>query len=556
MDFAKRTVALTKDPDQVALRERRWDGLKRTDADFARDRRREAQRDLDRAIYIEAWRRLGAITQIVTPPDGMPTFHTRLTHSQKVAQVSRSIAQNVLEAAEKSPNDMEAIANFGGYDADVCEGAGILHDIGHPPFGHIGEEVLRKYADEVLGLPDGFEGNAQTIRILTKGKLISYAHEGADLTAAVIAALAKYPWLRADEASPENATVGEKFGKEKRGKERESLKPEAPFAVPKRPVSGMSTPLNRVKERKKYSFYDSEIHLLPWCREFSGVDERQQTLEAATMDVADDITYAVHDLEDFLYAGRLSVTRIHTELLNFHKKASTGYISSLREEGDPYLKLQAELDESYGIYDAQAFVDAAGRLTDENGFLTRLLESSLGPRDGETQGAQRRLFSHKIGELINAVTFKPTAYWTDGPFISLQSSSWHEVQILKSIARRHIIDSPDIALLQRGQEKILWAVCEDLTEWVNNDPDRLPTYLADELAILESQDSTETCNQPDVQEDQSQLPKVEAISYAPRGSTGRIILDYICTLSDNQCIALYKKLRGGEVHQGGIVEVF
>lgn len=82
------------------------------------------------------------------------------------------------------------------------EAAGLGHDLGHPPFGHLGESVLDRLARHRFALPDGFEGNAQTYRVVTRIDVRGNEGDGLDLTAAVRAALLKYPWTRLSRPQP------------------------------------------------------------------------------------------------------------------------------------------------------------------------------------------------------------------------------------------------------------------------------------------------------------------------------------------------------------------
>ena len=93
---------------------------------------------------------------------------------------------------------------IGGVDPDVVEAACLAHDLGHPPFGHNAEEVLKKIAGKTL---DGFEGNAQSFRIVTKLAFKSPDHRGLDLTRATLGAILKYPWFRG-----ENRKLPKKWG--------------------------------------------------------------------------------------------------------------------------------------------------------------------------------------------------------------------------------------------------------------------------------------------------------------------------------------------------------
>jgi dGTPase len=96
------------------------------------DQRNEFQRDRDRILYSEAFRRLQGVTQVVSADEGW-VVHNRLTHSLKVAQVAKRIAERILD---EDP-DPTLLENLGGLDPEVCEAAGLAHDLGHPPFGHL-----------------------------------------------------------------------------------------------------------------------------------------------------------------------------------------------------------------------------------------------------------------------------------------------------------------------------------------------------------------------------------------------------------------------------------
>ena len=116
-----------------------------------KDLRNPFQRDRDRVLYSPEFRRLSGVTQVASASEG-DFFHNRLTHSLKVSQVGRRLAERLLK---DYPAEIEAL---GGLDPDVVETAGLAHDLGHPPFGHDGEEVICLAVDG-LGQKDGFEGN-------------------------------------------------------------------------------------------------------------------------------------------------------------------------------------------------------------------------------------------------------------------------------------------------------------------------------------------------------------------------------------------------------------
>ncbi len=134
------------------------------------DRRRSPyQRDCDRIVHAKAFRRLMHKTQVFVSPDG-DHFRTRLTHTIEVARVARSLA-----AALR-------------LDVDLAESVALAHDLGHPPFGHSGEEALSELMREF----GGFEHNAQAIRIVTKLERQYIDHDGLNLTWHTLEGIAKH----------------------------------------------------------------------------------------------------------------------------------------------------------------------------------------------------------------------------------------------------------------------------------------------------------------------------------------------------------------------------
>lgn len=228
------------------------------------DGRSPARRDRDRILYSSALRRLSGITQVISPTENQP-IHNRLTHTLEVAQIGRSIAENLL----RSPENAERAAALGGLDPDVVEAAALAHDLGHPPFGHVSERELDDLVKNHRRVPDGFEGNAQSFRIVTKLAVRYPDVDGLNLTRATLDAILKYPWPR--------ATTGRKAA--------------------------------------KWGAYGSEEPGLAWARRLHPAGSDAQSLEAALMDWSDDVAYAVHDLEDFFRAGLIPLDRLATDPL-------------------------------------------------------------------------------------------------------------------------------------------------------------------------------------------------------------------------------------------------
>jgi len=223
--------------------------------DKSQDNRLAFQRDRDRILYTTSFRRLARVTQVVSSDEGH-VFHNRLTHSLQVAQVGRRIAEKLKREAQ-SLNFATSV----NIDPDVVEAACLAHDIGHPPFGHIAERELDAIA-RLRGLSDGFEGNAQSFRIVTRLAMGSTDY-GLNLTRATLNAILKYPW--------------------RHGENQE--KPD------------------------KWGCYEDDEELFSWARRL-GPGSNTQSDEARLMDWSDDVTYSVRDVDDFYRAGVIPLDRL------------------------------------------------------------------------------------------------------------------------------------------------------------------------------------------------------------------------------------------------------
>jgi dGTPase len=350
------------------------EGSKGERSDFARDR--------GRLLHSSALRRLAAKTQVLSPTAGLDFARNRLTHSLEVAQVGREIGATL------------------GLDPDLVDTACLAHDLGHPPFGHNGEKALNDWA-----LPfGGFEGNAQTLRILTRiePKVFDDAGRsfGLNLTRASLDASCKYPW-------PQATGVAEPSG------------------------------------RTKFGVYESDIPIFDWFRK--DATDRRLCIEAQVMDLSDDIGYSVHDFEDAIVNGYIDVRALssrvnHDDLVDSMVEWIGGEL--------PHDELVAAFDRLDGL---TSWIETWEGTRQEMGALKNLTSTLIGRFAGSATAATREHATAK-----SLVRF--------GADVVVPPETRAEIAVLKGIVAANVMSHESRRPIYSRQRELIHELCEILAD--------------------------------------------------------------------------------------------
>ena len=361
------------------------------------------ERDRARLVHSAALRRLAAKTQVVGPQSD-DFVRNRLTHTLEVAQVARDLAKTL------------------GCDPDVVETAALAHDIGHPPFGHNGERVLA----ELSAACGGFEGNAQTLRILTRleAKSVDAAGRsvGLNLTRATLDASTKYPWPRTGATDPRGVHA-----------------------------DGTTSAV------RKFGVYDDDLPVFTWMR--AGAEPGRRCLEAQVMDLSDDVAYSVHDLEDAVVAGRIDLSWLRDA---GRRREVWGTVR------DWYLPdaSDAELDEALDALSATGAWPTA-------------------PYDGSrsAQAALKNLTSDLIGRFCTSVQHATHEKYGTGSLVRYDAdlvvprATGLEIGCLKGIAAHYVMRADDRVSVMVTQREV---VADLVTALRDGPPDLFePAFRAD-----------------------------------------------------------------------------
>jgi dGTPase len=356
-------------------------------------------------LHSYAFRRLADKTQVLSP-GGLDDFpRTRLTHSLEVAQIGREMGAAL------------------GCDPDITDTAGLAHDLGHPPFGHNGEDALNVVAAEI----GGYEGNAQTLRILTRlePKVTSV---GLNLTRACLDAVCKYPW----SAQPET---------------------------------------------RKFGVYPDDLPAFEWLR--AGRPDGERCLEAQVMDWADDVAYSVHDVEDGVHSGHIRLAALDDcarvelceQAAELYSPLPAGDLAPVLDAllGLPALRDLASYD---GSYASQA---AAKRATSEltGRFVGSAVATTRAKYGGEPLGRYAASLIVPAEVAAECALLKAIAY----RYVMRRSG----VEELLTVQRRILSDL--VAALVEAGESQLALILRDSWQAASSDAQRL-RVVVDQVAQL------------------------------------------------------------------------
>ncbi|MGR8010667.1 deoxyguanosinetriphosphate triphosphohydrolase [Streptomyces hypolithicus] len=363
----------------------RWD----TEPD-KRPGRTAFQRDRARVLHSASLRRLAGKTQVVTPGSSSQVWdaspRTRLTHSLECAQVGRELGAAL------------------GCDPDLVETACLAHDMGHPPFGHNGEQALNDFAKDC----GGFEGNAQSLRLLARlepkrfvrspqtGELVSV---GLNLTRAALDAATKYPWPRGGHPTDPGSS--------------------------------------------KFGVYEDDLPVFDWAR--AGAPAHRQCFEAQVMDWSDDVAYSVHDFEDGLHAGHLDPNLLFAEpeRREIFAVAVGRYVPPDTSPDELAAALDRLLDQEWWPHGYDGSALAQARLKDATSQL-------IGRFCLSAEGATREAYG----------TGRLTRYAAE---LVVPREVRHECAVLKAVADRYVIQRDEQERLRADQRIVIAELAEALT---------------------------------------------------------------------------------------------
>lgn len=366
----------------------------------------------------------------------------------------------------------------GQVDPNRVEAACLSHDIGHPPFGHLAEEILDSKAEKF----GGFEGNAQSFRIVTELGVTSLEYPGLNLTRGTLRALLKYPWTYSQR--PAEAT-------------------------------------HRTGRKPKWGVYNCDAETLAKITGQESGGPFDRSVEAEIMDWADDVTYSVHDVEDFFRAGLIP---LHL-LKSYDVGSGTAPKDSRRTERKErkrffdYVVEKQEKDRALSDLSPEQVAQIFDNLLV---FAHFTFEQ---PYEGsrEDHARLRRFTSRLINRFINALRLREPNV-TDSGLVERELLPQQEIAILKQLTWFYVIDAPALAMQREAQAKIIARLFEVFHSEVHAKTPSgiLPIYYRELLKNLELTDDEKS----------------------------RAAVDLIASMTESQAIAVYQRLEGISLDSG------
>jgi dGTPase len=444
------------------------------------DYRSNARSDYARLIHSAAFRRLQGKTQLF-PGVESDFFRNRLTHSLEVAQIASSIAikfNNTVDYFRRFPLDID-ILNF----------AGCAHDLGHPPFGHIGESAL----DDCMKTCGGFEGNAQTLRILAR--------------------------LEKKEYLPVTTYGIADNGQDRRIGLNLSYRALASILKYDRQI-----PARRSRQSGLVKgYYKTEAEIVSRIREAVVGDLKYdgplKTIECQIMDFADDIAYSTYDLEDALKAGFTTPLRMISSPDLLLQRVATqvqGKVGSNIGSEDVVTTL-LDIFLAEGVFDLQTL----GISKDEVDFSQPMSIAGLVARihrSSETIGSvaflRTRLTSHLVGEFIRAVTVEVNDEAPAFSKVSIDEQTLRKIEVLKNFTYESLIMSPRLKISEyRGTD-----IVSEIFRALSNENTKGQMLLPNDFQAIYNRFST-------------------------KSDKARVICDFVAGMTDRYAVEFYGRLK-------------
>lgn len=494
----------------------------KNESPYDRFNRTSFERDQDRVLYDRYFRRLNDVTQVARAGESY-LYHDRLTHSLKVGQVGRRLAELLRRRRDRSNNHKSLPKSI--LDPDVVETACLAHDMGHPPFGHLAEQELDDLLIEYTH-PEGekknfdadsndaeavrkgdtpggirYEGNAQTFRIITRLAVHNSSEMGLGLTRATLNAVLKYPYGRGGWIHNEDRSEG------------------------------------------KFGYYKTEKQGFEFAREGAS-DEDKPALSAEVMDYADDVTYAIHDMIDFYMTGQIPLDRLLREA---QQKADAEEDDTRNPENvdtDELDSFEEYIGNSKRVEVCEASVSALFEWLAESALAyPTLFESFSGSQ------RERKLLdgfkSYLIGFYLDVENETPSEDNTirliesesetqsgSNYILKIDSELEDEIAILRELTHYYVIRDSSLMAQQRGEREIIRKLFRTLYEEAQNDELSL-TAIPKPFSEWVAGDLYRGSFGP------------------PSNGRARAVADFIASMTEKQAIEMYQRLTG---HSPGSLE--